>query len=230
MLFRSSLCVDIKAPEGLDIVHSMLRDADVFVENFGPGALDRNGLGWEKVHAINSRLIYCALKGFLPGPYEKRPAMDEVVQMLGGLAYMTGLPDRPLRAGASVADITGGVMGALGVMAALRQRDSDGQGRQVMSSLFETVAFFMGQHLAEEAMSGRQPMPMAMRRKSWAVYELFPTADSREIFIAVLSQRHWVGLCKALGLDDEAGAERFSSNDRRLANVMEVRQIGRAHV
>ena len=127
---KRCICIDVKSPDGLAVAQDLVRNADALIENFGPGTMDRLGLGWDAVHALNPRLIYCALKGFLPGPYEHRPSLDEIAQYMTGLAYMTGPPGQPLRAGSSVIDIMGGVMGALAILAALRQRDKDGQGRQ----------------------------------------------------------------------------------------------------
>ena len=154
----------------------LLQSADVMIENFAPGSMAKRGLGPEHLEKINPRLVYCALKGFLPGPYEKRPALDEVVQMMGGLAYMTGPTGRPLRAGTSVVDIVGGMFGAFGTVLALKQRDRTGKGGLVESALFESVVFLMGQHLAITAINGAPPPPMPERVSSWAVYEIFNTA------------------------------------------------------
>ena len=136
---KRCICIDLKNQDGAAVARDLLRATDVLIENFAPGTMDRLGLGWNEVHKLNPRLIYCMLKGFLPGPYEHRPALDEVAQFMTGLAYMTGPPGRPLRAGASVIDIMGGVMGAVAILAALRQREQDGEGRKVISSLFEFV-------------------------------------------------------------------------------------------
>ena len=158
----------------------------------------------------------------MPGPYEARPAMDEVVQYMAGLAYMTGPPGTPMRAGASVVDITGGVMGALGILGALRQRDRDGVGRRVTATLFESTAFLVAQHMAQEAVSGKPAVPMPNRAKAWSVYELYPTSDDRQVFIAVISERQWQGLCRLLGLDAMATDPRLRSNADRIAQREEV--------
>lgn len=213
---KRCICLDLKAPQGLAAAQALLRGADVLIENFGPGTMDRLGLGWEAVHALNPRLIYCELKGFLPGPYAARPAMDEVVQYMAGLAYMTGPPGKPMRAGASVVDMTGGLMGALGIVAALRQRDADGVGRRVTATLFETAAFFVAQHMAQEAVTGRPAVPMPARAKTWSIYEPFATADGRLIFIAVLAEKHWQALCRLLGLPDLADDPRLRTNAERI--------------
>jgi crotonobetainyl-CoA:carnitine CoA-transferase CaiB-like acyl-CoA transferase len=199
---KGSVCIDLKDPRGRDIVHRLIRDADVLIENFAPGVMERLGLGWEDVRAINERLIYCALKGYLPGPYENLPALDEVVQMQAGLAYMTGPPGRPLRAGASVVDLFGGVFGDVAILAALRERDRTGRGQLVRSSLFETTAFLVTQHMAASAIVGRPVPPMPARGgAAWCVYDVFATADD-PVFIGVTSEAHWVRFCAAFPVDD----------------------------
>jgi len=160
---KRCICVDAKSAEGLAVAQDLIRSADVLIENFGPGTMDRLGLGWDAAHALNPRLVYCALKGFLPGPYEHRPSLDEIAQFMTGLAYMTGPPGQPLRAGSSVIDIMGGVMGALAILAALRQRDKDGEGRHITSALYESSAFLVGQHMAGEAATGTPSPPMPTR-------------------------------------------------------------------
>lgn len=220
---KRSICIDLKAPEGLAIARKLVQGADILIENFGPGTMDRLGLGWKDCRRINPRLIYCELKGFLPGPYQHRPALDEVVQFLGGLAYMTGPIGRPLRAGSSIVDIMGGVMGAMAALAALRQRDSDGKGRKVAGTLFETVAFLMAQHMAQEIISGETSLPMSERVKSWGVYELFPTRTGEEIFIGCISQGHWKALCKVLEREELVQDSRFATNADRVRNRVDLR-------
>ena len=138
---KKSICVDMKTDAGMQLVMRLIESADVLIENFRPGAMEKIGLGYEQLKAFNPGLIYCSLKGFLSGPYENRTALDEVAQMMGGLAYMTGLPDKPTRAGSSVIDITGGMFGVIGVLASLERRHTTGQGEFVSSSLFETTTW-----------------------------------------------------------------------------------------
>ncbi len=189
---KRSFVVDLKSAEGKALFLRLLPTADALVENFAPGAMDRLGLGWEALRAINPRLIYCSLKGYLPGPYEHHTALDEVAQMQGGLAYMTGPPGRPLRAGTSVIDIMGGVFGAVAILAALRERDATGEGRIVRSALFETVAFLVAQHMASAAITGTPAPPMPARQSAWSIYEIMATADD-PVFVAVTSDEQWVG-------------------------------------
>jgi crotonobetainyl-CoA:carnitine CoA-transferase CaiB-like acyl-CoA transferase len=198
---RRSLCVDVKAPEGLALVRRLLGGADVLIENFRPGALAKLGLDPAELRAANRRLVTCSCKGFLPGPYEHRTALDEVVQMMGGLAYMTGLPGRPLRAGSSVNDIMGGMFAAIGVLAALRERETTGVGRHVEAGLFETTALLMAQHMAQTAITGEEPLPMSIRRPAWPVYDVFDTADGEQLFVGAVTDGQWQAFCRAFGLE-----------------------------
>jgi crotonobetainyl-CoA:carnitine CoA-transferase CaiB-like acyl-CoA transferase len=213
---KKSVCVDLKSPEGVEVVHRLVADADVVIENFRPGAMDRLGFGYEQLSALNPRLVYCSLKGFLSGPYEQRTALDEVTQMMGGLAYMTGLPDRPMRAGSSVIDITGGMFGVIGILAALERRHRTGQGEQVTSSLFETTAFMVGQHMAQQAVSGEVPPPMSVRRSAWSVYDIFETADGERVFVGVVSDTLWQRFCDAFGLAEFAADPGLAKNNDRV--------------
>ena len=208
---KKSLALDADAPEGRAVLVKLLQSADVMIENFAPGSMSKRGLGPEHLEKINPRLVYCALKGFLPGPYEKRPALDEVVQMMGGLAYMTGPSGRPLRAGTSVVDIVGGMFGAFGTVLALKQREHTGKGGLVESALFESVVFLMGQHLAITAMNGAPPPPMPERVSSWAIYEIFNTADGQQVFIGITSDGQWKRFCEFF---EPAGARRRSRSSR----------------
>jgi crotonobetainyl-CoA:carnitine CoA-transferase CaiB-like acyl-CoA transferase len=214
---KRSLAIDLKKPEGRDAVHRLVREADVVLENYGPGTMERLGCGWETLSALNPRLIYLALKGFLAGPYENRPALDEVVQFQAGLAYMTGPPGQPLRAGASVVDIMGAIFGVVAVQAALRERDRTGQGQRVGSALFESAVFLVGSHMAGEAATGEPVPPMPARRGAWGVYEPFTAADGGQVFIGVTSDAQWVRFCEAFGFGDLAADERLRTNAARAA-------------
>ena len=198
---KRSICVNLKSDAGRDAVLKLIDEADVFIENFRPGALDKLGFGWDALSSRNDRLIYCSEKGFLDGPYEHRTALDEVTQMMGGLAYMTGPPGRPLRAGTSVIDVTGGMFGAMGVMAALYEREQTGRGKRVTASLFETTVFLVGQHMAQMAVTGQPAAPMPARTSAWAIYQLFETKDDEQVFVGVVSDGQWKILCEAFGLE-----------------------------
>jgi crotonobetainyl-CoA:carnitine CoA-transferase CaiB-like acyl-CoA transferase len=194
------------------VLVKLLQSADVLIENSPPAR--GQGVGPEHLEKINPRLVYCALKGFLPGPYEKRPALDEVVQMMGGLAYMTGPSGRPLRAGTSVVDIVGGLFGAFGTVLALKQRERTGKGGLVESALFESVVFLMGQHLAITAMNGAPPPPMPERVSSWAIYEIFNTRDGQQIFIGITSDGQWKRFCEVFRQPGLAADPQLATNQR----------------
>ncbi|MFV8784212.1 CaiB/BaiF CoA transferase family protein [Microbulbifer sp. SA54] len=214
---KRSLALDLKSPEGKDIALRLVDGADVVIENFRHGAMDRLGFGYADLSARNPRLVYCSLKGFLSGPYEHRTALDEVTQMMGGLAYMTGLPDRPLRAGTSVVDITGGMFGVIAILAALQQRQSTGRGQQVTSSLFETTAYLVGQHMAQQAVTGEEPPPMSVRRSAWSIYDIFHSAGDERVFVGVVSDTLWRAFCKEFALDDLAADPALATNAGRVA-------------
>jgi crotonobetainyl-CoA:carnitine CoA-transferase CaiB-like acyl-CoA transferase len=213
---KKSISIDLKSEKGKDILLKLVEHADVLIENFGPGTVDRLGFGYEVCRKRNPRLIYCSLKGFMPGPYEKRPALDEVVQMMGGLAYMTGPTGRPLRAGASVTDILGGSYGAIGILAALYERQFTGRGQLVQATLYESIAFLVGQHMAVAAISGEAPPPMPERGRAWSIYDLFTTADGEQVFVGVTSDRHWKRMCDTFNFADWSEDERLSSNQGRI--------------
>lgn len=213
---KKSLAVDVRDPRGLEIVLRLLGSADVFSENFKPGAMERIGLGWPRLAALNPRLIGVSHKGFLPGPYERRTALDEVVQMMGGLAYMTGPEGRPLRAGSSVNDIMGGLFGAIGVLAALRQRDQTGHGQQVESALFENNVLLVGQHMMQFAVTGAPAAPMPARISAWGVYDVFTVRGGEQIFLAVVSDTQWAAFCAAFGLGELAADPRLAGNNLRV--------------
>jgi crotonobetainyl-CoA:carnitine CoA-transferase CaiB-like acyl-CoA transferase len=213
---RRSLAVDLKAPEGMALVKRLLARADVVVENFRPGAMAKLGLGYAQLSAENPRLIYCSCKGFLPGPYEHRTALDEVVQMMGGLAYMTGLEGRPLRAGSSVIDIMGGLSAVIGILAALKEREATGRGGEVQAGLFETVALLMAQHMAQTAITGAAPPPMSVRTPAWPVYDIFDTEDGGQVFVGVVTDTQWPAFCGAFGLEDLAADPTLATKQQRV--------------
>jgi crotonobetainyl-CoA:carnitine CoA-transferase CaiB-like acyl-CoA transferase len=214
---KRSLAVDLKRAEGREIVLKLLDSTDVLTENFRPGALEKLGFGHKALATRNPRLVYCSLKGFLDGPYQHRAALDEVVQMMGGLAYMTGLPDRPLRAGSSVIDIMGGTFAALGIVAALRERETTGRGRLVTSALFESTAYLVAQHIAQFELTGEAPPPMSVKRPAWSVYDIFETADGDRLFVGVVTDTQWEIFCRDFGLADLAADTRLRSNTSRVA-------------
>jgi crotonobetainyl-CoA:carnitine CoA-transferase CaiB-like acyl-CoA transferase len=214
---KRSLCVNLKSEAGKAAVLKLLDDADVLIENFRAGTMDRLGFGYEALSARNPRLIYCSEKGFLSGPYEHRTALDEVAQMMGGLAYMTGPPGQPLRAGTSVIDVQGGMFGATGILAALFQRQATGKGQQIVASLFESTVFLVGQHMAQYAVTGKAAAPMPARVSAWAIYQVFDTGDDDQVFVGVVSDKQWKVFCEAFGLVDFANDSSLDTNNDRVA-------------
>lgn len=213
---KKSLRVDVKSRRGLALTRQLIETADIVIENFRPGAMDKLGLGYQALSEINPRLIYCSLKGFLSGPYAHRTALDEVVQMMGGLAYMTGLPNKPMRAGSSVIDITGGMFGVIGILSAVEQRHHTGKGQQVNASLFETTAFMVGQHMAQEAVLGEPPQPMSVRQSAWSVYDIFTAQDGRRVFVGVVSDALWKLFCTEFELTEFAADSSLDANNQRV--------------
>jgi crotonobetainyl-CoA:carnitine CoA-transferase CaiB-like acyl-CoA transferase len=213
---KKSLAIDLTHAEGKQLILKLLGTADVLTENFRPGALDRLGLSFDELKKKNPRLIYCSLKGFLKGPYEHRLALDEVTQMMGGLAYMTGLPDRPLRAGSSVIDIMGGTFAAVGILAALREREHTGRGKRVTSSLFESTAYLVAQHMAQYELTGEAPPPMSVKRPAWGVYDIFETADGGRLFVGVVTDTQWEVFCREFDAPELKADARLKTNGQRV--------------
>lgn len=213
---KKSIAVDVKNPRGREIILKLVAGADVFSENFKSGTMDKLGFGYEALSTLNPRLIYVSHKGFLPGPYDHRTALDEVVQMMGGLAYMTGPEGRPLRAGTSVNDIMGGMFGAIGVLASLQQRARTGQGQQVASALFENNVFLVAQHMMQFAVTGKAADPMPNRISAWAVYDVFDVKDGEQVFLSAVSDTQWEIMCREFGFDDLKADPRLVTNNDRV--------------
>jgi crotonobetainyl-CoA:carnitine CoA-transferase CaiB-like acyl-CoA transferase len=213
---KRSLAIDLKSEEGQAALHRLVPGADIVLENFGPGTMERLNCGYEHLSPLNDQLIFLALKGYLAGPYENRPALDEVVQFQSGLAWMTGPPGQPLRAGASVIDIMGAMFGVIAVQAALRERDVTGKGQRVSSSLFESAVFLMSTHMAGMAATGLEMRPMPARRGAWAIYEVFKTGGDGQLFIGVTSDQQWDRFVQEFGLQQLAQDPRLVTNVTRL--------------
>jgi len=213
---KKSLALDLKTPEGKEAVLRLIATADIVSENFKPGTMKKLGLDYESLKKINPRLIYVTLKGFLPGPYDHRTALDEVVQMMGGLAYMTGRRGDPLRAGTSVNDMMGGMFGAIGAMAALAQRAQTGEGQEVQSALFENNVFLVAQHMMQYQVTGKPAAPMPERISAWAVYDVFVVKDGEQIFLAVVSDTAWKIFCDVFQYQDLFDDPRLANNNLRV--------------
>jgi crotonobetainyl-CoA:carnitine CoA-transferase CaiB-like acyl-CoA transferase len=213
---KKSFAVDLKSQRGREAVLRLISGSDVVTENFRPGAMDKLGFGEAAMRKLNPGLIYCSLKGFLPGPYEHRTGLDEVVQMMGGLAYMTGGRHGPLRAGASVNDVMGGMFGAIAILAALHQRARTGQGQYVQSALFENNAFLMAQHMMEGLATGKPVSPMPDRVRAWALYDNFKTRDGELVFVGVVTDTQWKVFCESFGLGEMLSDPALKTNPQRV--------------
>lgn len=218
---KRSLKINLKTDDGIRIAKNLISTSDVLIENFRSGAMQKLGLDYESLKKNNPKLIYCSNKGFLSGPYSNRTALDEVAQMMGGLAYMTGPSGNPLRAGASVIDVMGGMFGVIAIMAALEKRHDSDEGQYVKSSLYESTVFLVGQHMAQYGVTGEPAPPMPERASAWAVYDIFTTLEEEKIFIGVVSDTQWQNFCKEFNFDELI-------NDRALIkNNDRVKQRGR---
>ena len=214
---KKSVVLDIHTPEGMASAKEIIGQSDVLLENFRPGLMEKLGLGYLALKELFPRLIYASHKGFLPGPYEDRLALDEVVQNMAGLTYMTGPKGRPLRAGTSVNDIMGGMFGAIGVMAALRERDRTGLGQEIQSALFENCCLLAAQHMQQYQMTGEVPPPFPSRVSAWSVYDTFDVANGEQLFIGAVSDKQFHTLCEVIDRPDLASEPAFATNSQRVA-------------
>ena len=219
---KQSIRINLQNPEGAEMARRLCATADVVVENFKPGTMAKYGLDYASLSAKDPRVIYASLKGFLPGPYEHRTALDEVVQMMGGLAYMTGRPGDPLRAGTSVNDIMGGMFGAIGILGALIQRGITGKGQEIQSALFENNVFLVGQHMLQYAITGQAADPMPNRISAWGVYDVFTVKNGEQIFLSAVSDAQWQTFCDVLGFADMKADPRYATNNARVELRNEV--------
>ena len=219
---KRSIAVDLKgSAEGRELFVRLAKGSDVVIDNFAYGAVEGMGLGYEVLSKANPRIIYMALKGFLPGPSEARPFLDELAQMAGGLAFMTGPKGKPMRAGASVVDVGAAAYGIVAVLAALHQRERTGVGQKITSGLYETTVYWVGQWLANHAATGEPSVPMPEMRQGtrmgWGIYQLFDASDGEQVFIGITSNAHWERFCKEFALGDLLADENLNDNAKRVA-------------
>jgi crotonobetainyl-CoA:carnitine CoA-transferase CaiB-like acyl-CoA transferase len=230
------LALDLRSAQGKQIFERLVKESDVVLDNFAPGALARLGLDYAWGRSVNKRIIYCSIKGFLPGPYSDRPFLDELAQMAGGLAYLTGFEGQPMRAGASVTDIGAATYGVMGILAALYRRELTGEGDAIEAGLYETIVFWVSQYTTVAQLTGKNPSPRGTQASGmgkamgWGVYQLFPTSDGKQVFIAVTGNRHWKGLCDALGFDDWKDSSEFDNNRKRTEHKYRIAERIKAAV
>ncbi len=208
---KRSVVLDFTKTEDRDTMDRLLASADVFLENFRDGQLEKQGLGADELRRKHPHLIVAGHKGFLSGPYEHRPALDEVVQMMSGLAAMTG------------------TMGVIAILAALYQKRGGAKGADIRIGLFENCLFLVAQHMVEYEMTGNRPRSMPEREHAWPIYDIFETAGGERIFIGVVTEGHWQSFCQEFGLseflDDPAlrtTTDRILARSRIIPRVAEV--------
>ena len=216
---KRSVVLDLAISEDRETMHRLLATADIFLENFRDGQLEKQGLGADELRERHPHLIIAGHKGFLSGPYQHRPALDEVVQMMSGLAAMTGTREKPQRVGSSANDIMGGMFGVISILAALYQKRSGrSEGADIRIGLFENCLFLVAQHMVEYEMTGNKPRSMPEREHAWPIYDIFETKGGERIFIGVVTEGHWQSFSREFGLaeflDDPALG---TTTDRILA-------------
>jgi crotonobetainyl-CoA:carnitine CoA-transferase CaiB-like acyl-CoA transferase len=219
---KKSVAIDLKHPAGREAFLRLVPTVDVVVTNFAPGVAKRLGVDFPALAAVNPRLVYAQIGGFLPGPYHDRPALDEVVQMMSGLAYMTGPAGRPLRAGAPVIDMTASLFAVVGILSALLAARTTGRGRYLESALYEASLFYLGQQFATYELIREPSIPFPERgaagRNGWGVYDIFTTADQRRLFLAITSDKHWSAFCRRFGLGPPFDGPAYGTNADRVAH------------
>ncbi|TCU03646.1 CaiB/BaiF CoA transferase family protein [Rhizobium sullae] len=198
---KKSVTIDVRTEAGRQALERLLSTADVFVENFRDASLVKAGVDAETLRKKFPRLIFAACKGFLSGPYQNRTALDEVVQMMTGLAYMTGPTGMPLRVGSSANDIMGGLFAAFSVLAAILDRQSSGNGHEMRIGLFENCLLLVAQHMVQFELEGKNPPPMPEREFSWPVYDIFADKDGKQMFVGAVTEGQWATICRLLDLD-----------------------------
>ena len=197
---KRSVVLDLTLMQDRFTFDALLATADVFVENFRDGQLEKQGINVETLREKYPELIIAGHKGFLSGPYEHRPALDEVVQMMSGLAMMTGSLEQPKRVGSSANDIMGGMFGVIGILAALLERQKTGLGKDIRVGLFENCLFMVAQHMVQYDMTAVPSVPMPDRVHAWPIYDIFNTRDGQKFFIGVVTDGHWLSFCQTFGL------------------------------
>ncbi|HEX7758602.1 MAG TPA: CoA transferase [Caulobacteraceae bacterium] len=217
---KRAIALDLQRPEAAAVVRRLAETADVFVENFRPGAFDRLGLGYEDLRAINPRLIYCSISGFgHSGPYRERGGFDLVAQAMGGIMSFTGEPgsERPVAAGVPLSDLNSGVFGAMGILAALNHRHLTGEGQKVEATLFESALGFAVWETGLYTTTGEIAVPRGSRHRLAAPYEALKTGDGYMV-VGVNNQRLWAKFCRALQAPELEGEEGFARPADRVAN------------
>lgn len=212
---KKYITLDISSERDSEIFKELLLTSDIVIDNLGPGAVERAGFSYEKIHMLNKRIIYLSLKGYAKGPYEKRKSLDYPIEVHSGLAYMTGLKGRPMRVGASIIDMSAAMFGVIGVLQAMMEREQSGEGKYVDIGMFETAAYFMGQHIATSQIEHMEMEPINEEGFAWGVYDFFTTRDDLQVFIAVTTDPQWEKFCEGFGLE-VCGDPMYRTNEGRF--------------
>ncbi|AFZ69957.1 putative acyl-CoA transferase/carnitine dehydratase [Caldisphaera lagunensis DSM 15908] len=214
---KKSISLDIFKEKGKEAFKRLIKTSDVLIDNLSRGTLQNAGLGYEELKKINPRLIYASIKAYGYGPYENRKSLDYPIEVHSGLAYMTGLNDRPMRLGASIVDIGAAMFAVIGIMQKILEREKTNEGGVVDIGLFETALFFVGQHISTYQILGKPIKPINEEGFAWGIYDFFKTKDDKSIFIAVTTDKQWIDFCNALSLDI-CNDDRFKRNEDRYKN------------
>ena len=224
---KRSLTVDVKQEKGKEILYRLIRDADVFFENYAPGVAERSGLGYEKLRSINPRLVYCSLSGYgQDGPYRDVKAYDLLIQGEAGIIATTGYPDKPARAGISIADISAGMYAALGIVLALYQRERSGEGQFIDISMFESVVSWLGYFPHHYWHRGEEASRMGMRHHYVTPYGPYLAKDGEYVNLAVATAQDWEVFCRdVIERPDLLGDQRFATVEGRRKNRAVLEEI-----
>jgi crotonobetainyl-CoA:carnitine CoA-transferase CaiB-like acyl-CoA transferase len=223
---KRSIALDLKTNEGRRIALKLVERADVLVENFVPGVMDRLGLGYQTISKMNPRIIYCSISGFgQEGPYHKRPSFDPVAQAMSGIMLATGEPDRPpVRILPPMLDYSAGIHAAYGIVIALLNREQTGKGERIDISLMDIGIVQMGAFVTHYTMTGELPERMGSAHKAWAPYQAFEASDGW-VMIAVASDEMWLNLCKVLKLEDLGNDSRYATPQSRRKHRKELAEL-----
>jgi CoA:oxalate CoA-transferase len=221
---KQSITLDLKQPDGKEIFLRLIAQADVVVENYRPGTMEKLGLGYEKLREVNPRLIYAAISGFgHTGPYSQRAAYDAVVQAMGGIMSITGSEGgRPTRVGSSIGDLSAGLFGTIGILAALESRHKSGLGQKVDVAMLDCQVALLENAIARYLVTGNIPRPAGNRHTSIVPFEPFETSDG-EVMVAAGNDALWQKLCEALGLPELKDDPRFLTNPLRQQHYNQLR-------
>jgi len=220
---KRGVALDLRAEGGRQIALKLAAKADILVESFTPGTVDRLGLGYDAISQINPTIIYCSISGFgQNGPYRERPGYDPLAQAMSGMMLATGEPDRPpVRTAASTIDYGAGMFGAYAITVALLHRQESGKGQRIDVALFDTAVFYMSHFVTSYALTGQNPTRLGSANLGFVPYQVFEAKD-RFIFIGVSTERAWKSFCQALGLDNLVDDPRYATNTTRLQNREEL--------